>query len=86
MDILEDLRQRLLDIGFTDPKIERVVMEVRNDWRGEQAYIGPQYESNRRMSARNMQIIRDFKAGERIAFLARKYGISRQRVWKIING
>lgn len=86
MDILEDLRQRLLDIGFTDPKIERVVMEVRNDWRGERPYIGAQYESDRRMSARNMQIIRDYKAGERIAFLARKYGISRQRVWKIING
>ncbi len=86
MDILEDLYTRLVQIGFKDPKIERVVMEVRTDWKGERPYIGVRMEIDRQMSERNRSIIRDHKAGERVTFLARRYGLSRKRIWEIIRG
>jgi len=85
-DILEDLRQRLVAIGFNDPKIERVVMEIRQDWAGERPYIGVKYEVDKVISERNRAIIRAFKDGERVPLLARRYNLSRQRVWKIIKG
>jgi len=86
LDILEDLKQRLEAIGFKDPKIERVVMEVRTDWKGERPYIGLKMEIDRKMSERNRSIIRDYKSGERITFLVRRYGLSRQRINQIIKG
>lgn len=86
MDILEDLYTRLVQIGFKDPQIERVVMEVRTDWKGERPYIGVRMEIDRQMSERNRSIIRDHKAGERVTFLARRYGLSRKRIWEIIRG
>lgn len=86
MDILEDLYTRLVQIGFKDPQIERVVMEVRTDWKGERPYIGVRMEIDRKMSERNRSIIRDHKAGERVTFLARRYGLSRKRIWEIIRG
>ncbi len=85
-DILEDLHGRLRAIGFNDPKIERVVMDVRRDWAGERPYIGVRYEVCREMSARNRAIIRDYRNGERIVFLARRYGLTRKRIYEIING
>jgi len=86
LDILEDLYTRLVQIGFKDPQIERVVMEVRTDWKGERPYIGVRMEIDRKMSERNRSIIRDHKAGERVTFLARRYGLSRKRIWEIIRG
>lgn len=86
MDILHDLEDRLKALGFNDPKIEKVVMEVRTDWRGERPYIGVKFEADRKINQRNILIIRDFKAGERITFLARRYGLSRKRIWEIIKG
>lgn len=85
-DILEDLKQRLAQIGFVDVQIDKVVMDVRHDWAGERPYISAKLEYQRKMSERNRQIIRDYKNGESIAFIARRYGISRQRVHKIIMG
>jgi Mor family transcriptional regulator len=85
-DILEDLRQRLSLLGFVDPQIDRVVMDIRRDWAGERPYIGVRYEADRKISERNRSIIRDFKAGESIALLVRRYSLSRQRIWQIIKG
>lgn len=85
-DILSDFHQRLIEIGFNDPKIERIVMDVRRDWAGERPYIGVRYEADKRMSERNRAIIRDYKNGEQVQFLARRYGISIRRIWQIIRG
>lgn len=85
-DILEDLRVRLVDIGFEDPRIDKVVMEIRRDWAGERAYIGARYEVDKKLSERNRAIIRDFKNGERVPLLVRRYNLSRQRIWAIIKG
>lgn len=85
-DILEDLKKRLADIGFKDVKIEKLIMDVRHDYAGDRVYIGVNYQPQHRLSERNRAIIRDHKKGESIILLARRYGLSRQRVWKIING
>jgi Mor family transcriptional regulator len=94
LDILEDLKkeleERLKEIGFKDPKIERVVIEsisvVRTAWKGERPYIGVRMEIDKKMSERNRSIIRDYKAGERVNFLVRRYGLTRQRINQIIKG
>lgn len=85
-DILDDLKKRLQDLGFTDPKIEVVISQIRTDWGGERPYIAVKVEADRRMSERNRKIIREFKGGESVPLLSRRYGISRQRIWKIIKG
>lgn len=95
MDILHDLRCRLAErliarLGLADEVADLlglVIDEVRADWAGERPYIAKSTEAARAsMGARNRSIIREFKAGERVPYLARKYGISRQRVWDIIKG
>lgn len=85
-DILDDFKNRLIAIGFQNVTLEKVVMEVRHDWAGERVYIGVNYEVQRKHSERNRKIIHDYKAGESIIFLSRRYGLSKQRIWKIING
>jgi Mor family transcriptional regulator len=85
-DILDDLKARLALIGFKDAQIERCILEVRHDYAGDRVYIGVNYEFQRKHSERNRSIIRDYKSGESIVFLSRRYGLSKQRIWKIING
>jgi Mor family transcriptional regulator len=85
-DILEDLRQRLVSIGFVDPQIDKIVMDIRRDWAGERPYIGARFEADKKLSERNRSIIRDFKDGESVAFLTRRYKLSKQRIWQIIKG
>lgn len=62
------------------------MLEVRKDWHGERPYISIKCDYQYRQSERNRAIIRDYKNGESVVFLARKWGLSRQRISKIING
>lgn len=82
-DILLDLQNRLKEIGFKDPKIEKVVMEVRQDWHGERPYISVKYEADKKRSERNAFILRDIQRGESISLLMRRYGLSRTRLYEI---
>jgi Mor family transcriptional regulator len=91
MDILQDIYDRLSNqladrIGLAD-EVREVLCSVRKEWAGERVYIAGRAEDARlETSARNRAIIRAHKQGERIPLLARRWGLSRQRVWKIING
>jgi Mor family transcriptional regulator len=85
-DILEDLKSRLIDIGFNDPKIDKVIMAIRTDWRGERPYISIKDDAETKIKERNRSIIREYKNGESVALLARRHGISRTRIYAIING
>lgn len=85
-DIIDDLKQRLAAIGFADAKIDKVMLEVRHDWHGERPYISIKCEYQYKQSERNRAIIRAYKSGESVSLLARRYGLSRQRISKIING
>lgn len=58
---------------------------VRN-WGGDRIYIGSSpAQVQRARTRRDAAIVRDWRAGERLAALSRKYGISRQRVYRIIE-
>jgi Mor family transcriptional regulator len=57
--------------------------QVRGIFGGERAYISRRPGEGR--FARNAQIRRDYKAGERIPLLQRRYGLSPARLWQIIN-
>lgn len=56
---------------------------VRSLFGGERAYVSRRPGDGR--FARNAQIRRDYKAGERIPLLQRRYNLSPARLWQIIN-
>ena len=58
---------------------------IQRDWGGERPYIGKGGEALREMSRRDRAILREHAAGERVAYLSRKFGISRRMVWLIIQ-
>lgn len=76
-------------LGISQHTAEMVMTEVAHElcreWRGDRPYIGAA-DAAARMSERNRAIIREFKAGESVLFLSRRYNLSRQRIWKIITG
>lgn len=60
--------------------------QKHREYAGDRVYIPGTTESARReRSARNRAIQRDHQAGERMALLERRYGLSRTAIWKIIN-
>lgn len=88
MDPITDLCRRLSErLGAPlAPDIDAVAAEVRRDWGGERPYIARNGEGDPgAMERRNRAILREWRGGERVAYLARRYGISRQRVWQIVR-
>lgn len=64
----------------------KVSQQKHHEYAGEQCYIAKTPEASRReRSARNAAILRDHQAGERMMLLERRYGLSKQAIWKIIN-
>ena len=71
------------------PQFEAAVREaaerhVRELFGGSQVYV-PRRAGDGRAS-RNDAIRRDYRNGERIGLLARRYGLSETQVWRIVNG
>jgi Mor family transcriptional regulator len=92
MDIVRDILDRIAaalaaDGGLTDQIADQIEAQIRHDWGGDRPYIAKAGESAQaEISRRNAAILRDWQAGERPAAIARKYRISRVRVWQIVNG
>lgn len=87
-DFVADLLNRCAEaFGIDAPeRIQALEAELRRDWGGERVYIAKTLDADRcEMTARNAAILRDSQAGERVVLLARKYGISKQRVSQIIQ-
>lgn len=90
MDIVRDILDRvaaaLREGSFTDQIADQLEQQIRHDWGGDRPYIAKVGESAQaEISRRNDAIRRDWQAGERAGALARKYRISRVRVWQIVN-
>lgn len=58
---------------------------MEKDWGGERPYIGKGGTARREQSRRDAALLRDHHAGERVAVLVRRYGISERQVHRIIN-
>lgn len=86
MDILIDIAERLVAAGACPDITSRVLGIIRQEWGGEEIYIRKQGEPPRVIvSRRNAQLLRDWRNGERIPFLARKYQIGVKRVYQILK-
>ena len=90
MDIIRDILARVAArFGLDDPVLDMlglIEVEVRRDWGGDRVYVSKTGESATLETARrNAQILRDWRAGERVSLLARRYGISPRRVRQIIT-
>lgn len=60
--------------------------EIRNDWGGDRPYVPKMGEQAREfVSQRNALICAQYRAGERVALLARRHGLSKRRVEQIIR-
>jgi len=87
-DFMDELYRRLREIGFEDPRVERVVMDVQRQFAGEQVYIISPEAAQKRQErmARNRAIIRAYKDGEQVSDIARRHRMTTRMVWKIIKG
>jgi Mor family transcriptional regulator len=88
-DIVDDVLRRVIEMApaFSAALAIQIAREVRHEWAGERSricYIARRGDED--MSARNAAIRRDFHAGERVGFLARKYRLSERRIQQIVSG
>lgn len=91
MDIISDYSTRIAEAmaagSFTPETAARIAEEVRRDWGGERAYIAKVGESAvLQITRRDIAIRREYRNGERICFLARRWQLSRRRIYQIIFG
>lgn len=79
-DITMEIASRLREMipGFTEEMEESFV-----SWMTTELLT---LRAQRERALRNREIIRDYRQGESPTFLARKYRITRQRVWQIVQG
>lgn len=87
-DIVDDVLRRVIEMApsFSAALAKQIAKEVRHDWAGDRArvcYIARRDEEVR--SARNEAIRREYRAGERTGFLARRYGLSERRILQIVK-
>jgi Mor family transcriptional regulator len=65
----------------------KVSEQKHREYAGDRVYIPSTTETARReRSSRNAAILRDHQNGERMMLLERRYSLSKQAIWKIING
>lgn len=93
-DLIDDVRSRIItslqSAGVSAEVAGMVAAEVSGglaqDWAGERPYIGTAAAARLARSLRDMRIRRDWKNGERTELLARRYQLSRVRIWQIVSG
>lgn len=91
-DIVRDILDRL-HVAFAQGKpIEdagfwlQVETEIRRDWGGDRAYVAKTGESQiKYLGNRDKAIVRDHQRGESVAFLARRWQLSKVRIRQILN-
>lgn len=92
-DFVDDLRERAITactaLGISREVAALIAAEVvtglATDWAGERPYIGTREQTRIAQSARDRAIRRDHRNGESVTLIARRYGISRQRVYVIVS-
>lgn len=85
-DIVADIFARVAAASAADPLsadiLRRLEKQIRHDWGGDRVYIS-RYGLSR--SQRIEDILRDWRNGERVDLLARRYEITERRVWQIVS-
>lgn len=90
-EFVDDIKARIIaglteKLGVTPETAGMVATEVvgglREAWAGCEPYINKGNSNGQR----NRAIIRDWKNGESVPLLARRYSLSRVRIWQIVKG
>ena len=86
MDIVRYILARIMAAApsLSEDLALEIERQIRRDWGGDRVYIAR--SPNGDFSARNQAILRDWRAGERVSLIARRYGVSRRLVYKIVRG
>lgn len=83
-DVLERIKQTYPNASKKD--LAAIEKGIRRDWGGDRPYIAQAGESARAaLSARNQAIAAQYQRGERVQFLAERWGLSERRVRQIID-
>lgn len=85
MDLIRDILERIaarLPETLTRELARELEREIRAHWGSDRVYIAKRGAGAR---ARNAAILRDWRNGERVALIARRYRLSRMHVWRIIS-
>ena len=61
----------------------QIEAQVRGTFGGARVYVGKR--AGEGAATRNAAIRRDYRAGERLELLERRYGLGRVQLWRIIN-
>lgn len=87
--MLSDIIARVIAVWEGAPVdiLQRVEADVRADWGGDRAYIRKIGEVGEIARTQREEAIRqDYRRGERVAFLARKWRLSARRIQQIVRG
>jgi Mor family transcriptional regulator len=84
-DVIADVLRRVLEMA---PSLSAEIAlavdrQARQTWGGDRVYIPRRAGEGR--SERNAAIRRDFAQGERVGLLARRYGISKWQIARIVG-
>lgn len=84
MDIVRDILDR---VPVADKKLlAQIEQDIRRDYGGERVYVPKDGDkAQTEISMRNAAIRADYRRGESVALLIRRYRISRQRVHQIVK-
>ena len=87
-DIIDDVLRRVIEMApeFSAALAAQIARETRHEWAGDKVrifYIARRDEETR--SQRNEAILRDYRGGERLALLERRYGLTQRRILQIIK-
>jgi len=79
-DIIDDmLRYATKTVPGFQEHAETVEKYIRSTWSGDRIYI------RGGNNIRNKAIVRDYRNGERVPLLERRYGLCKARIWQILK-
>lgn len=84
MDIIRDILERVAVRlpGLRGDVAREIEREIRQHWAGDRHYVA---KNGNGAQLRNCAILRDWRNGERVTLIARRYKISRVQVWRIVR-
>ena len=87
MDILREILDRVSNVdGVSNNLLEQIEQDVRRDLGGDRYYLAKAGEKTHdEASIRNRAIKTDYRHGESVALLERRYKLSRRRIYQILN-
>lgn len=83
-EILEVAYTAAREEGIAHGRAVKMCLKMHAVFRGSSAYI-PALDPDVKLR-RNEKLLREWRRGEQVKFLARRYGITERRVRQIING